>query len=306
MNLVFRSPQNPHSHLTVKERQRVSFPVRHLFNQRLIRGRVLDFGSGLGADVDFMHQKGFDVTGYDPYYAPDLPPGKFDTILCTYVLNVLLPEEQTPVLMAVSELLKPEGRAYFTVRRDIQHDGFRTHIKNNVSVYQCNVKLPYHSLLAAKHCEIYEYQHYNRQPHPNSVQCPFCAPDPERELVTESAMAYALLDKYPVSSGHALVIPKQHTADYFALPSRAKTACWLVADRVKLLLEQRFHPDGYNIGINVGSAAGQTVPHVHIHIIPRYAGDTENPTGGVRNVIPGKGDYLRTGEQMSSDAEYKQ
>lgn len=102
----------------------------------------------------------------------------------------------------------------------------------------------------------------------------------------------ALFDKYPVSKGHALIISKQHVADYFELPDRLKTACWLMVDRVKLLLAQRFHPDGYNIGLNVGPAAGQTIPHLHIHLIPRYSGDVDDPTGGVRNVIPGKGNYL--------------
>lgn len=204
-------------------------------------------------------------------------------------------------LMAVSELLKPTGRAYFAVRRDIKRSGFRIHAKHGVPVYQCNVGLPYRSILQVPHCEIYEYRHLNQQALPPG-ECPFCAPEPERELLTESATAYALLDKYPVSPGHALVIPKQHAADYFALSSKAKTACWMVVDRVKWLLDERYHPDGYNVGINVGSAAGQTVPHVHIHVIPRYAGDVENPTGGVRNVIPGRGDYIHETRKTSAES----
>jgi ATP adenylyltransferase len=295
MNLVFRSPQNPNNHLTVKERSEASFPVRHLLQSGLIRGRVLDFGSGLGEDVAFLRPKGFDVSGFDPHYAPDSPQGRFDTILCLYVLNVLLPEEQAHVLMAVSELLAPTGRAYFAVRRDIRRDGFRIHVKHGVSVYQCNVKLPYMSILRTDHCEIYEYRPYNQAPHPNTETCPFCAPGAERELITESATAYAIFDKYPVSPGHALIIPKKHIADYFALSMHSKTACWLMADRVQQLLIERLHPDGFNLGINVGVTAGQTVPHVHIHLIPRYRGDTEDPTGGVRHVIPGKGNYRKNG-----------
>jgi len=291
MNLVYRSPQNPNSHLTVKERAQASFPVRHLLQNRLIHGRVLDFGCGLGADVTFLRGKGFDVTGYDPHYAPDPPQGKFDTILCLYVLNVLLPEEQAHTLMAVAELLQPDGRAYFAVRRDIQKDGFRTHLKHGTQVYQCSVKLPYRSILRNQNAEIYEYRPFHRLPHPNPHQCPFCAPESGRELLTESATCYAMLDKYRVSPGHALVIPKKHVADYFDLSAHTKTALWLMVDRVKDLLSERFHPDGFNVGINVGAAAGQTVPHVHIHLIPRYAGDAENPRGGVRHVIPGKGDY---------------
>jgi len=288
--MIFQSPQNPYSHMTVKERSSPSFPTRELLKQGLITGRVLDFGCGLGLDGKFLRDRGFEVIDYDPYYAPNNPSGQFETILCIYVLNVLLPEEQSYVLMAVSELLSKNGRAFFAVRRDIRHNGFRTHAKAKVKIYQCNVLLPYRSILKTDHCEIYEYRHLN-QISPGA-ECPFCAPDPSHELITESATVYAMFDKYPVSPGHALIIPKQHTADYFDLPGRAKAACWAVVDRVKILLSQRFHPDGFNVGINAGASAGQTIPHVHIHLIPRFSGDAENPTGGVRRVIEGKGDYL--------------
>lgn len=290
--MIYQSPKNPNSHLTIKDRRWPSFPTKQLFQRNLIQGRVLDFGSGTGVDVVFLKKKGFDVTAYDPHYAPEYPSGKFDTILCNYVLNVLLPEEQVHVLMYVAELLAPTGRAYFAVRRDIKRNGFRMHLKRGVKIYQCNVVLPYKSVLVTDHCEIYEYRHFNQLSHSKVTSCPFCNPDSERELITESATAYAILDKYPVSPGHALVIPKQHLANYFDLPTRTKTACWMIVDRVKMLLAQRLKPDGFNIGINVGNAAGQTVPHIHIHLIPRYKGDVENPRGGVRNVIPEKGDYL--------------
>ncbi|MCS6906775.1 MAG: bifunctional class I SAM-dependent methyltransferase/HIT family protein, partial [Anaerolineales bacterium] len=291
MNLVYRSPQNPNSHLTVKERKEPSFPVRYLWRQGYLSGRILDFGCGLGADVAFLQSKNLEVFGYDPYYFPEPPQGKFDTILCLYVLNVLLPEEQAHVLMAVSELLKPIGRAYFSVRRDIRRDGFRTHLKHGVEVYQCNVKLPYRSIYCSESSEIYEYRYYNQLVHSNPHQCPFCSPEPERELLTESATAYALLDKYPVSPGHSLVIPKKHLSDYFELSTHTKTALWIMVERVKDILKERFYPDGFNVGFNVGEAAGQTIPHVHLHIIPRYQGDVENPRGGIRHVIPSKGFY---------------
>lgn len=196
------------------------------------------------------------------------------------------------VLMAVSELLNPTGKAYFAVHRDLTRNGFRKHTKLNVDVFQCNVNLPSKSILKTEHCEVYEYQHFNQVNKSEQNSCLFCAPDKERELVTESATVYAILDKFPVLRGHTLIIPKQHVADYFDLSERTKTACWLVVDRVKMLLAQRYSPDGFNVGINVGQAAGQTIPHVHIHVIPRYTGDVINPTGGVRQVIPGKGNYL--------------
>ncbi len=291
MNLIYRSPQNPNSHLTVKERQEPSFPVRYLLKGGYLGGRILDFGCGLGVDVDFLRQKKFEVVAYDPYYFPEPPQGKFDTILCLYVLNVLLPEEQAHVLMAVSELLKPEGRAYFSVRRDIRRDGFRMHFKHGVPVYQCTVKLPFRSIFCSESAEIYEYRHYNQYPHPNPHNCPFCSPESQREILTESATAYAIFDKYPVSPGHALIIPKKHVSDYFKLSMHTKTALWIMVERVKDLLKDRFDPDGFNVGINIGEAAGQTIPHVHIHLIPRYQGDVANPRGGIRHVIPGKGIY---------------
>jgi ATP adenylyltransferase len=290
--MIVQSPKNPYSHLTVKERKWPSYPTKQLLSMGLIQGKVLDFGCGTGVDVTFLREQGHDVTAYDPHYAPEYPTGKFDTILCHYVLNVLLPEEQVQVLMAVSELLKPGGKAYFTVRRDIKRAGFRNHVLHDQKVYQCNVVLPFKSLIRVEHCEVYEYQHYNQAPQNGSAECPFCHPSAEREILSESATVYALLDGYPVSPGHTLIIPKQHVADYFDLSDRMKTACWLMVDRAKMLLTERFQPEGFNIGINVGATAGQTVPHVHIHLIPRYIGDVENPVGGVRNVIPGRGDYV--------------
>lgn len=120
--------------------------------------------------------------------------------------------------------------------------------------------------------------------------CPFCVPDIGRMLL-ETDTAYALLDAYPVARGHTLVIPKMHVADYFALPASVKTDLWQLVDQVKTLLDEGYHPDGFNIGINVGAAAGQTVMHVHIHVIPRYAGDVPQPRGGVRGVIPSRQTY---------------
>ncbi len=285
--------RNPNPHLTAKERDRASFPTRKLWRMGVIDGRVLDFGCGFGTDVAFLRKKGMDVTGYDPHYAPDYPEGRFDTILCHYVLNVLLPEAQSQVLMAVSELLKPDGVAYFTVRRDVWRPGYRMHKKHRKQTYQCNVTLPYETQLRTKFCEIYRYRPYPRVASTIVSDCPFCRPDPDRELLTESARVYAIFDKFPVSEGHALVIPKHHIGDYFSMDERSQSACWIVLNRVREIMNKRLAPDGFNVGINVGEAAGQTINHVHLHLIPRYEGDVENPRGGVRGVIPGKADYTR-------------
>ena len=280
---------NPNAHLTAKERDRPSYPTRRLLAMNRIQGRVLDFGCGYGADVAFLRKKGYDVVGYDPHYEPEQPEGRFDTVLCHYVLNVLMQRAQARVLMKVAELLKPSGRAYFTVRRDVKRPGFRMHYVHRKPTYQCNVVLPYKSVLRTEFCEIYRYQHYNQRD--ATGNCPFCYPDAERELLTESAQAYAIHDKYPVSDGHTLVIPKRHVESYFDLHPAEQTACWMLVQRVQMLLTERFQPDGFNVGINTGEAAGQTVPHAHIHIILRYDGDVDHPAGGVRGVIPDKADY---------------
>ena len=119
--------------------------------------------------------------------------------------------------------------------------------------------------------------------------CPFC--HPERKILLSSERSICFYDKFPVSTGHLLVVPKRHVPDYFVLSEAEKNDIWQLVEQAKSFLEENFKPDGFNIGFNSGTAAGQTVFHVHIHIIPRYSGDVEDPTGGVRNVIPGKGKY---------------
>lgn len=281
--------RNPNSHLTAKERDKASFPTKWLFDNRFLKGRLLDFGSGFGKDTEFLKHNGLIVSAYDPFYSPEYPIDKFDTIICQYVLNVLLPEEQSQVLMSVSELLKPNGRAYFSVRRDLKRTGFRKHFVHKVDTYQSNVVLPYKSIFKNNYCEIYEYQHYNQIN--NGLDGVFENPGPDSELITELATVYSIFDKYPVSKGHALVIPKRKSLSYFDCTDKEKKAIWIMVDRVKKILDDRFKPDGYNIGFNTNEAAGQTVFHTHVHIVPRYNGDVDNPRGGIRNIIPGKGDW---------------
>ena len=123
--------------------------------------------------------------------------------------------------------------------------------------------------------------------------CPFCNPGSDREIIAESESEYSIYDKFPVSNGHALIIPKKHCSDYFDLAFNEQSSCILMLNKVKQIINEKYKPDGFNIGINVGSAAGQTVNHVHIHLIPRYKGDVKTPEGGIRNVIPAKAKYLK-------------
>ncbi|MCC5944264.1 MAG: HIT domain-containing protein [Bernardetiaceae bacterium] len=284
---------NKDSHLTAINREKPSFPLNYLLDKQRVVGTILDYGCGLGKDVEYLKQHGFDIEGYDKFYQPDLPSQKYDTILCTYVLNVLLQEQQSEVLAHVSELLNENGKAYFTVRRDIVKEGFRKHKNSKIRTYQTNVKLPFKSIFSNRYCEIYEYIHYNQINDKNS-SCIFCSPRANTVLLSEMATVYSLYDKFPVSRGHALILPKRHTLNYFELSTKEQRAVWIMVNRVKDILTREFQPDGFNVGFNVNEAGGQTVFHTHVHVIPRYKNDTMNPRGGVRKVIPDKADYIQT------------
>lgn len=288
-----RTKNNPH--LTAIERTSMSYPTRWLKQHNLLKGEILDFGCGYGFDTDQLKNEGYDIVGYDNYYRPDYPTKRFDTIICNYVLNVLEPEEQAEVLMSVSELLKPTGTAYYAVRRDLKTEGFRIHYVHKQPTYQSNVVLPCKSLFKNENCEIYEYHHFNHTQYKRLYRlekdCVFCQLNPKVELLSETATAVAFLDGYPVSEGHTLIVPKRHVTNYFDLTIHEQRALWLLVNRCKKILTERYNPDGFNVGINVNEAAGQSVFHVHIHLIPRYKGDVENPKGGVRGVIPGKQGY---------------
>ena len=122
------------------------------------------------------------------------------------------------------------------------------------------------------------------------MNCTFCNLK-ESKIVLENECARAIFDIFPVNEGHMLIVPKNHIVTYFDAGEKDKKYLWELVEECKRYLDGRYSPDGYNVGINCGEAAGQTVMHLHIHLIPRYVGDIENPRGGVRGVIPDKRMY---------------
>ena len=126
--------------------------------------------------------------------------------------------------------------------------------------------------------------------------CVFCTLEPAR-IAWSGTLVLAVWDAFPVSPGHALVVPRRHVPDWDALTRDEKAAILAGVDEARALIGARHAPDGFNIGCNDGAAAGQTVPHFHMHVIPRYAGDAPDPRGGVRWVLPAHARYWQAGEE---------
>jgi diadenosine tetraphosphate (Ap4A) HIT family hydrolase len=125
------------------------------------------------------------------------------------------------------------------------------------------------------------------------MPCPFCSLPADRTVLS-SANAIALRDAYPISPGHTLIVPRRHIGSFFEATTQERAELLALLDEAKRELDAQFTPAAFNIGINDGPAAGQTVPHLHIHLIPRYVGDRTDPRGGVRWIIPDKADYWST------------
>jgi len=128
----------------------------------------------------------------------------------------------------------------------------------------------------------------------NKEHCPFCEilnGTSQTRIILENDSSFFMEDAFPVSTGHSLIIPKRHIASFFEATNKEKQDIFALLDAAKLVIERNYSPDGFNIGINDGPAAGQTVNHLHIHVIPRYAGDSDDPRGGVRWIFPEKADY---------------
>ena len=121
-------------------------------------------------------------------------------------------------------------------------------------------------------------------------KCPFCSIDKKR-IILKNKKCYSVYDNYPVSKGHSLIILNQHISNFFDLTFEQKYSTINLLSKMEIFLKEKFKPAGFNIGININKPAGQTIDHVHIHLIPRYKNDVKDPTGGVRNIIPSRGKY---------------
>ena len=119
----------------------------------------------------------------------------------------------------------------------------------------------------------------------NRDVCELCVPE---SVLAESELAYVRLERNSLSRGHVVVVPRRHVADLFEMTSPEQMAVVELLNSARALIQAQYSPDGYNIGVNIGRAAGQSRMHVHVHLIPRYAGDVPNPAGGIRCVLAGK------------------
>ena len=124
------------------------------------------------------------------------------------------------------------------------------------------------------------------------MSCVFCDRIARAELLISNDLAAAFHDGYPLNPGHTLIVPRRHEPDFLALTAGEQAAIWALVEPARQLIEASgTRPDGYNIGVNVGAAAGQTIDHAHLHVIPRFSGDIDDPRGGVRWVVPARAAY---------------
>lgn len=125
------------------------------------------------------------------------------------------------------------------------------------------------------------------------IECPFCTRIARAKIIVGNELAAAIKDAYPVSPGHILIVPRRHIENFLDMTMEEQAAVWALVDPVRRIVEKNRLPDGYNIGVNVGEAAGQTIAHAHLHVIPRYSGDVEDPRGGIRWVIRSQAPYWK-------------
>jgi diadenosine tetraphosphate (Ap4A) HIT family hydrolase len=122
------------------------------------------------------------------------------------------------------------------------------------------------------------------------MNCVFCN-IPDEKIICENELAVVIFDRFPVSPGHVLIIPFRHFANFFDATPDEILAIWELIQKSRNIIDERYSPDGYNIGVNTGYSAGQTIMHMHVHMIPRYKGDVQEARGGIRGVIQEKRIY---------------
>lgn len=122
-------------------------------------------------------------------------------------------------------------------------------------------------------------------------ECLFCKAIYNKDFKLENELAIARFDDFPVNKGHLEIIPKRHVSDWWNTTQEEKIAIFNLLDEAKKMIDDKYNPDGYNIGMNLGEKAGQSIMHLHVHLIPRYDGDVKNPRGGVRGIISEKQNY---------------
>jgi len=120
--------------------------------------------------------------------------------------------------------------------------------------------------------------------------CPFCDLGRDR-IIAQTTETVTIRDGFPISPGHTLIIPRRHVANYFDTTEEERHQILVAIEEARQALDEELSPDGYNIGINIGEAAGQTVMHLHVHLVPRYNGDCNDPRGGVRQIFPARANY---------------
>jgi ATP adenylyltransferase len=123
------------------------------------------------------------------------------------------------------------------------------------------------------------------------LDCAFCVRIDRGQHFAQNDQAVPFLDEFPLTPGHSLIVPRRHEPDFLSLAPVEQSAIWELLPSVRSFIENTHRPSGYNIGINIGETAGQTVAHAHIHVIPRYPGDVPDPRGGICGVIPTKARY---------------
>jgi len=137
-------------------------------------------------------------------------------------------------------------------------------------------------------------------------KCFFCDIQKQKDdkRIIENEDFFSRFDDFPVSEGHAEIISKSHIASVFEFSAPQIQSLFSLLDETKNVLKEKFNPDGFNIGINDGESAGQSIFHLHVHLIPRYSGDVKNPRGGVRNIFPKKADYTSEIKKIQSRKDY--